>query len=297
MNNSLSRTEEVVQSFIDKYGEEEYYTKNLHSKFISWLSNTEDQEVKDILIELFSEFNFYTKIEIKRILHKQLKDSLCKVDLNCTCILPLIAKDGRSSSFDMTGLLKEIIREHDIEIFIDTIKTDFRFVDEDIENIILFEDISGTGGTVIKFLKDNTKFLEGKKVILNLIATTVSAKREIEEYLKHSRIDIELVVEHQYSKVFLKHPSLNETHRQLIYKFEEEIWGRDHNNILGYKDSQVLVGFSHNIPNNTLSSFWYHVDFEGARQEWHSLFKRNTGKRRRKRRVTQNHNIKKRGSN
>ncbi|WP_430090562.1 phosphoribosyltransferase-like protein [Peribacillus butanolivorans] len=41
-----------------------------------------------------------------------------------------------------------------------------------------------------------------------------------------------------------------------------------------------FIGFSHNIPNNTISCFWYHPDFEGKIKEWNSLFKRYTQQRR-----------------
>jgi hypothetical protein len=37
---------------------------------------------------------------------------------------------------------------------------------------------------------------------------------------------------------------------------------------LGYKDGQLLLGFSHNTPDNTLPIFW----FEGRTKPWSPIF-------------------------
>jgi hypothetical protein len=39
------------------------------------------------------------------------------------------------------------------------------------------------------------------------------------------------------------------------------------NHMLGYKDSQLLLGLEHNTPNNTLPIFW-------SEEEWSPIFKR-----------------------
>jgi len=277
MKNNLSRIDELIQSFIDKHGTEERYINGLKEKFISWLANADDnEEIKNILIELFASFYFYTKIEIKNILHKQLNNALDKVDLYSTSILPVTKKDGGASSFDIIGLLREIVREHEINIYKDTILMDISYMTNDTDTVILFDDISGTGGTITKFLKSRSNELKGKKVILNLICVTPSARKKIDEYLIETDLNIELVVEHEYDKIFSNHDNLDETHQEILYKFEEQIWGKKNNNILGYKDSQILIGFSHNIPNNTISSFWYHPALQGKRRNWNALFKRDT---------------------
>ncbi|MEN3772348.1 phosphoribosyltransferase-like protein [Priestia megaterium] len=277
MENNVSRVDELIRTFIERHGTEERYINGLEEKFSSWLANADDNdEIKNILIELFASFNFYTKIEIKNILYKQLMNGLHKADLNFTSILPVTKKDGSASSFDIIGLLREIVREHEIRIYKDTILMDISYMPEETDTVILFDDISGTGGTINTFLKERQDYLKGKKIILNLICGTPSAKKEIKKELKKTNLDVDLVVEHEYDKVFSNHATLDETHQASLHQFEEQIWGKRHKNILGFEDSQVLIGFSHNIPNNTISSFWYHPDFRGKRKNWNSLFKRDT---------------------
>ncbi|KJJ43061.1 hypothetical protein UM89_02700 [Bacillus subtilis] len=276
MNNNHSRIDNLIEKFIDKYGTEEYYMKGLKDRFISWLDNTDKEEIKNILIELFSSFYFYTKNEIKEILYKQLTGILDNVDINYTSIVPLTKKKGSSSSFDAIGLLTELVREHDIQIYKETILMDISYVEDHIDTIVFFDDISGTGGTVQSFLKERYEYLKGRKIIINLICITSSAKQSIEKYLRETDLNVELIVEHEYDKAFSNHENLSKPHKEIICKFETDIWGTKHNNILGYKSSELLIGFSHNIPNNTISSFWYDPVFQGKMQNWNTLFKRFT---------------------
>lgn len=283
MEKNLSRIDELVQAFIEKHGTEERYIKGLKEKFISWLANAnDDEEIKHILLELFASFHFYTKLEIKSILHKQLKNALDKADLCSTKILPVSKKNGKDSSFDIIGLLNEIVREHEISLCEHTILKNISDIPKDTGTVILFDDISGTGGTVNTFLREHQDYLRGKETVLNLICVTPSAQKEIKKELIATNLKVQLVVEHEYDKVFSNHNLLGKIHQESLYKFEEQIWGERNNNILGYKNSQILIGFSHNIPNNTISSFWYHSDFRGLRKDWNALFKRDTPRSRTK---------------
>ncbi len=55
--------------------------------------------------------------------------------------------------------------------------------------------------------------------------------------------------------------------RQLATHYGSKIWP-DH--ALGYKDGQLLIGFSHNTPDNTLPVFWY----DGNNPPWAAAFLR-----------------------
>ncbi|MEK5354839.1 phosphoribosyltransferase-like protein [Paenibacillus sp. FSL L8-0709] len=291
---------EVAQVFIEKYGQEERYTKDIESKLVSWLENTTLEEIKEILLHLFSEFIFFTKREIKEVMKSQLVDVLGSYALESICIIPMISKDGRAnSSFDLTMLLKEVIKENDIELYKDTIKVGLDQIDDDISTLIFFDDISGTGGTIVTFLKENKSDLIGRKIIIRLIVITETAEIMINEYLDTQKeLDVKVIAEYKYDKIFKDHKFLNDSHRILINNFEETIWGKGHQNIMGFRDSQLLVGFSHNIPNNTISSFWYHTDFSGKKEEWNSLFKRYTQlnrKNKKQSRSNQNLSVKREG--
>ncbi|WP_339238866.1 hypothetical protein MKX40_30525 [Paenibacillus sp. FSL R5-0517] len=270
--------EEIIKKFIEKYGEEEYFLIDIKDKFYKWIDNTESEVVREILIQLFSEFEFFPKTEVKRLLLKQLSEILHSNSLDDIAIFSLPSQSGKTNSSDeMTMLIREIVREHGIQIYEETIKKNIEDIEDDeyIKIAVFFDDISGSGKTITDFLREYKEKLDGKKIIINLLAATDSALQAIEQYRSKENLDIQVKVEKTYGKIFTEHPTLKDDKRILLSKFEEEIWGKGNRNIMGFKDSQLIIGFYHNIPNNTLSSFWYHSDF-GKLKEWNTLFKRFT---------------------
>ncbi|WP_375103254.1 hypothetical protein ACDZ28_26705 [Paenibacillus sp. RS8] len=270
--------EKIIRDFIEKYGEEEYFLKDIENKFYKWIENTDLPDVKEILIQLFSEFEFFSKIEVKGILKKQLSELLHNNSLEDIAIFSLPSQSGKTNSSDeMTMLIREIVREDGIQIYEDTIKKNIEDLgcDEHIKIAVFFDDISGSGKTITDFLKEYKDKLMGKKIIINLLAATDSALQSIEQYRAEEELSVQVKVERMCGKIFSDHPTLKDDKRIVLSKFEETIWGKGHRNIMGFKDSQLIIGFYHNIPNNTLSSFWYHPEF-GKLKQWNTLFKRFT---------------------
>ncbi|WPP41338.1 hypothetical protein SK066_22750 [Paenibacillus hunanensis] len=276
--------EQVIRDFLDRYGEDEYFLRDIKQKFTNWLSNVDDINVESTLIKLFSEFRFFSKLEIKLILKEQILmvfDSNNKKDL---CIFPLKPNGiGSNSSDEMTMWVREIFREEEITTYKDTINTDLSRLgkDESIKTLVFFDDISGSGGTIVKFLEDKELNLKGKQIIINLIIITEEALEKINSYKSIQKdFDIKINYKYKVDKVFINNEKFDHNDFNAVFELEKEIWGEKHRNILGYEDSQLIIGFSHNIPNNTLSCFWYHIDFKGKKQNWNTLFKRSTQLRR-----------------
>ncbi|HFL3266022.1 TPA: hypothetical protein ACG3I4_001964 [Clostridioides difficile] len=283
MKNNINNIDRIVENFIKKYGEETYYTKNIKEKLLNWINNTEDIEIKNILLELFNEFRLFNKLEIKQIMKEQLIECLGCVNINSTniCHFPSIENKYNSSS-EMIPLIREIDREEQNKyLYKDTIIHGIQEISDDIEYIIFFDDISGTGGTITKSLEKNLKFIEDKKIYINLIAITEAAEKKIELFKKkNNTLDICIKYKYKFGKAFSYMERLDSNHEHKLYQFEENIWGNNNNNILGYKDSQILIGFEHNIPNNTISSFWFSSKMVEKEIQWNPLFYRYTQKKR-----------------
>lgn len=285
---------QIIRDFIEKYDNNEYYTKDIETKFLNWLDNTDNDEIKRILSKLFSEFRFFSKIEIKEILRNQLMGVIDSYGKENISIFPLSSQNGKSNSSDeMTMLIREIIREYEIDLYQDTIHKDISQLDseEEIETTVFFDDISGTGKTIIDFLKTHKEKLTNKNVVINLLAITEKSKCDIENYLQtENSLKVQIIAANTYGKISNNHPELSENELLLLTNYEEVLWGKNHKNILGYMDSQLIIGFSHNIPNNTLSSFWYHNDF-GKIKKWNTLFKRFTLPKSKKQKQKQNFRV------
>lgn len=299
MQNNINNIDKIIEFFIEKYGEDTYYSRGIKEKLLKWIDNTEDTDIKNILLELFNEFKLFNKLEIKQIMEEQLVECLNEVDIDCTniCHFPSVGNVYNSSS-EMIPLIREIDREQgNIYLYKDTIVHGIEEISNDIEYVIFFDDISGTGGTITKFLKNNLDFVRGKKIYINLIAITKVAKDIIDKF-KEDNVDLNIVLKYKYEfdKAFNCLDRLDSEHKDKLHKFEEDIWGCNNNNILGYKDSQLLVGFDHNIPNNTISSFWLTNEMVEKEIKWNPLFYRYTPRRRpKKNKKNQNRNTKKIG--
>ncbi|MEW8963007.1 phosphoribosyltransferase-like protein [Paraclostridium dentum] len=299
MQNNIINIDEIIRVFIEKYGEETYYTRGIKEKLLNWINNTEDIEIKNILLELFNEFKLFNKLEIKQIMEEQLIECLRCVDIDYTniCHFPSVGNVYNSSS-EMIPLIREIDREKgNIYLYKDTIVHGIEEISDDIESVIFFDDISGTGGTIIKFLEKNIDFIREKEIYINLVAITKVAKIEIDKFKQENNdLKIYLKYKYEFDKAFEHLDRLECGHKDKIHKFEEDVWGQNNKNILGYEDSQLLVGFEHNIPNNTISSFWLSSDMLREEKKWNPLFHRYTPRRRpKKNRKNQNRNAKKLG--
>lgn len=280
--------EGVTEEFVKIYGVEERYMNDLVEKSKSWLINFENQndESKQLIINLLSEMKFYPKTKIKDILLKQIRNlQVLLNDFKDTQMLPMTSKNGRSNgSTEMIQSVKELDKFHEFTPYEETIIGDPAYVLPDILNLVIFDDISGTGQTVTKFLTANKETFKGKNIYICFIAMTEIAETNINKWLTlNKEIKVTIIYEEKILKASERLPFLNIENLNLVKSIEEKIWGKGHRYVLGYEDSQLLLLFSHNIPNNTLSVFWYHPELPGKINEWNCLFKRYTRMKRPKR--------------
>ncbi len=274
------RIGDAANRFVKQYGEDEYYTKGIQSKLESWIYNTNKLEIQEIFLLLFDNFMYFNKQEIKSNILNMWKLMINELnqDIDNLCIVPIEATDNsHTSSDEMIGVIKELFRSREIDMYTDTILTSINVMPKDINQVALFDDISGTGMTIDKFIQRNISKLEGCNVHINLIVSTEEAKKKLESivipagkvYVRSSII---------VGPVFNELEVLGEDYRNKMYKFEEGLWGEKSKNILGY--NELLIGFSHNTPNNTISSFWITEDIIKNKCRWSPLFDRMTKNRR-----------------
>lgn len=145
---------------------------------------------------------------------------------------------------------------------------------EGIERIVLLDDFCGSGkqattfhDQLVKYIKENAPqiFLsyyalfaieEGLKNVQNLSFDQVEAVFVLDESYKCFS---------ENSRFFIdKDADLKEPCKEMSERYGKKI----SSNPLGYKDCQMLIGFHHNTPNNTLPIFWQ------ENNGWNPIFKR-----------------------
>lgn len=130
-----------------------------------------------------------------------------------------------------------------------------------IRNIIFMDDIIGTGKTVIDFLDTIKSKIIGKKIYLWVICITEYAKDRIKLYASENNLEIIICSKREEKKAFeqgyIFNESDSEKNKKIVSNYENNLWKRPCEYILGKDDSQCLVSFYNDTPNNTLSSFWF----------------------------------------
>lgn len=146
-------------------------------------------------------------------------------------------------------------------------------------NLIFIDDFLGTGRTACDFWDSRitaimNKYPQAKFHYLALVATT----RGIDKVRSHTSLDVVCpqILDDSY-RVFSECSSaFPDKERREDAKKVCEFYGCHLVNqchALGYRNSQALLGFHHNVPDNTLPVIWSETKRPNNKR-WHPLFKR-----------------------
>ena len=150
---------------------------------------------------------------------------------------------------------------------------------KNVQRLVLVDDFSGTGGTIIDGLRRELDVLKslnrnGVRIIVIALAGFDSAQGKIQSFIEQSELDAKVYFcdpfgdEHrafsETSRAFLN-PAERERAREIA---EDKGVQLDNKQPLGYGNTQSLVVFSDSCPNNTLPILW--ADKKG----WTPIFPR-----------------------
>ena len=117
-------------------------------------------------------------------------------------------------------------------------------------------------------------FSNAKWYYLALVATRNGIERTKDEtgfeIICPQILDNEYRVFHDRSLIFPE-ADLRKIAKEVFEEYGRKLAGRNH--ALGYQNSQSLLGFHHNIPDNTLPVIWSEEVWRES-QRWQPLFKR-----------------------
>jgi hypothetical protein len=169
---------------------------------------------------------------------------------------------------------------------------------EDVLRYVFIDDFCGSGSQAIKY--SNTRRMHTIKNLNSNIQfyyfslfSTIEAKKEIIKKTPFDRVECVLELDSSY-RCFDKHSRYRENLEEFIdmdyahgfcHKHGKELMkiiceeeGADQSeldmcadyNALGFRDGQLLLGFYHNVPDNTLPIIW----FNHKRKHWIPIIKR-----------------------
>lgn len=127
---------------------------------------------------------------------------------------------------------------------------------DSIKYIIFIDDFSGTGDSFIKYLEKDIDIYKNKHLILIVVAIMKKAVTNINEFAKRHSFKIDFLKKDEMDKIFTE-DTINE--KENLIKKSKKLEIND-NYILGYEESESLLAFYNNTPNNTFGIFWFKTD-------------------------------------
>jgi hypothetical protein len=294
--------EELLLEIVDRnrYLWENRLTKNIVQ---AWLNNfsgevAESSDEHSIAIDLLNNFLYYGEKEIKylcRAAFSLLKRSQvvenplpyvapaagnCNSEFIKGCKFSYIGRAGESGALVLYYFRQE--NRLSIEQFADP----SAFLTSEVSdtelsrcNLVFIDDFLGTGRTACDFW--NSKIVaikercpEAKLHYLALLATT-SALDEVK--IRTGLAVICPQVLDDSHRVFSETSSIFPERKKRDFAkgvcgfYGGHLTSKPH--ALGYRNSQALLGFHHNIPDNTLPIIWSEAELQNNKK-WHPLFKR-----------------------
>lgn len=271
----LTEIQKIAASCIDRWGED-VKTRNFSGKlgrFVSQLDSNID--LGKVILDLVKHYNYYSRERLEQLMigFYEIVVNELKLDESYT-IYSRIEDDSKidsSNSFlEEFKILNDISNHfsYDIEkLNID----DF----DNIHNVIFLDDIIGSGKTVESFFRKNKEKLLKVQCYIFCVEMLQEGKNFLEEFFKESGFKCEIICHNLHLKAFSENHIFNEDCKDnevLLREFEKGLWKKNHKCILGFEDSQAIVSFFRNTPNNTLSTFWF------KSEKWEGLFPRNDKK-------------------
>lgn len=150
-----------------------------------------------------------------------------------------------------------------------------------IKRYVMFDDVVGSGTQVTDYLSSDLRKLKNDKQLdirfISLFATTAGLEKLNKKEMFDGKASCLFELDSSYkafekeSRYFSNSPDWFDIDilKRIVQEYGERLLPNC-DMALGYKDGQLLLGFSHNTPDNTPPIFWY----ENPRSDWSPVFLR-----------------------
>jgi len=294
VNMTFDQLDEELQATIITLNDQVWKTNLKQSIINNWLTNFSDDEKENALL-LLSNFIYYNNNDIRNLcrylylrfrkhLILDLKLTGAKLDTwqsifsNYKAVLSktrfIALGDASESGFHMLYNFRKV-NHLPVELFSQLYMLEEALEKGDsIDHIVFVDDLIGSGKQTVDFWEylssRKSEILKVRNIHYLALFGTESGIRHIENKTNIMVDVIEMFdSSHQVfsnSSMAITANSTRKKCRAMCFKYGKRLF-RSHP--LGYNNSQLLIGFEHNIPNNTLPIIW-------SNKKWNPLFERDT---------------------
>lgn len=269
---------ELLTECISRWGND-HHTINLGESIESCLTYLHEDKKQTVFINLLKNFNYYSPEKIDYNF-TQLYSSYMQLEpkIDESIFMPVKSPEGRfNHSYDMLSKFQHINRLDKMLCPVDFETVIQKYPLDSIKNIVLIDDIIGTGKTIYDSLTFSiNKFgdlLKQKKIYILVLEALEHGITKIEQFALDAKVNIKIVPAITHHKAFEANYIFNDMDvldaRRIMLE-QERIVMHNPEYHLGYKQSEALIAFFYDTPNNTISSFWCDERITG----WYALFPR-----------------------
>lgn len=250
-----------------------------------WLQNFKIKEYT-LALTILQFLDVYTEAELVELWDERLKKFFANVNPEANIIFTPVADVGKSGTLMMYYLKKAptyLLNEPRITIYSNPEQIKFKNKAKLIlENsvIVLIDDFSGSGNSVLKhylhYVKLQVKSIEKKVSVYCLLLFCLEKSIKL---LTKNAPELSLVYEEKEKAFSVRgsvfgYPKKMQKVRDFCFRYGSGLWitenkkGNKTDHALGYENSQALIVFPYNPPNNTVPIIW------STKKGWKPLYAR-----------------------
>jgi hypothetical protein len=274
INEKIQEMSDKIEEILDKWGmgKESSFRDRKKAEIKEWFSNFQPSEFDDALL-ILEKIQYYDGHKVDMII-KHLSNELRDVfgcDLSKILFYPLGDSPASSGGIFLYLYRKELGLPENVFPYTPLNETDL----SDVNALVFFDDIIGSGHQAVTFAKKNLQSIGIDKYYVSFLAfeeglKKVNGKKCFKQVIVHEILSDELRAFSVNSQVF-PDKDTKERIKKLCIKYGEELYKYP----LGYDNSQALIVFPHNTPNNTLPIIWASVNNEKKPGcIWHPIWER-----------------------
>ncbi len=273
----MTKEEFKYLNITNRWGGKEVCT-DFDEKIDKWIAQFEEGE-RDVILALLMHFEYYTNRKLnKRVveLYRKFIDTyIVDIDHQTMVFIPPYKEYGVGFSdvFFSTFWTMNCLYDY-------TEKNVYSLLQEgnQFEIIVVVDDYSGTGKTICSTIN---KCIEAnascKRTLFYVLTTVISrmAEEKIQKFARENELRITTLALDKSDKVFVENNYFDKNKAEALMRCYEEISKRcsvDKDYVFGYQQTQALIAFEYNTPNNTLGLFWH------EKESFFSLFRRHKKK-------------------
>lgn len=243
--------------------------KNFSEKFEEWIMQI-PEESREIVKTLIYNMSYYSHETANKWLEK-LHNDLLKYDNvsdNNTIYAFIKSKDGLSNSSNDYWTNYKAINRINSNLCVENLNAITEKQWKFIDNIVFIDDFSGSGKSLIDELKKQPTIYSGKRIFFIALNVMQLAINEINFFAQQFDIKIIFLVSDMQNKAFERNMFADNSKAKNLIETMSAGFDIPKGHILGFKNSESLVAFYNNTPNNTLGFIRYDTD------KYYSIFPR-----------------------